>query len=1196
MSENNQENGHKVRLESLDITGFKSFGEKTHLDIESGITAVVGPNGCGKSNISDAISWVLGEQSVRNLRAKKIEDLIFNGSSSRKPQGMAEVTVQMVSSNGDEEARYKVCRRLYRSGESDFEINGKACRLKDIRDLFIEMGVGVKSYSIIEQGKIDLILSPKAADRRVLFEEAAGISKFKIKRHQTLLKLQSVKQNLIRLNDIIQEVGRQLRSIKRQAGKARRYQRFSEELKKLSRISKLKSYNRLNDELAALSETTKVKEDEKTRSYTAIALSEASLQEMQEQNMGLDLEIKSLRDRLFDAKLEIERVENRISMLTDGMDNNRANIKKNKSNIESLEQEILEGKDQLRAVHELCEEMKNKIIEKEQTLRTYERDKLEQEKAVAESESIVEDLRESCFNSANDVTDLKNRVTNCGEELVRISKGVEKLTREEEETAGQLRSLFQELESFKEKREAEKKSREEKTARLSEKRHHFESLDEEKRQCEERLTAVKEKFSSMTQRLESLLEMERSREGFEQGVKSILFAGDHGQGFKINRVLLDVLDVEEGLENAVENTLRGELQFALAETVEEASNGIRYLHETKRGCCSFLVQELADAGQKSVLEETSRHIRTEQGVMGPLSAFVKLKEEGNGAASFFLDRIFLCRDLEVATRLSRAHPALVFITPEGDKVECGCIFYGGAANDEAEGFLALKRKKQQIAVTLDQLKIEKNRCAADYEEKLNTLKQLEEEQRALSEEIENKEKHIFSLDHQIERIEEKTQYLEKKKEVVVLEKDQLEGERQDVLQKQQAHQEELGKKEALRIRAEEEMSRCKKAFQERQRALETLQEMITELRLDLTKSKEQVRNFSDKVDVLKSNEELALKKKILFSEEIDSLEKDIRKMGEEKVNLNEKVKESLSNFDILKSQLGEKENHFAEKKEAIDGLGQKLKELRKFDETLGEALKALQMKKVALETGMNDKKAQFLEAFNCAVEDCDVADDDMAVEEEKLGSRISELKAKIEKMGQVNLVAFDEYQELEKRYNFLMEQQKDILESRDALKKVLTKLEKTSEELFARAFEEIRKNFKRYFTELFGEGKAELQLTQEEGEEDQEKGIDIILQPPGKKAKNILQLSGGEKTLGALALLFAIFEYGTAPFCVLDEADAALDDLNIDKFSRLLSEFQKKTQFILITHNKRTMKMASKLYGITMEEPGISKVLSVRLQ
>ena len=1190
------ENGRRVKLESLDIVGFKSFGERTHLDIETGITAVVGPNGCGKSNISDAISWVLGEQSVKNLRAKKIEDLIFNGSATRKSQGMAEVTVHMLSSNGEKKERYKICRRLYRSGESNFEINDKACRLRDIRELFIEMGVGVKSYSIIEQGKIDLILSSKASDRRILFEEAAGIAKFKMKRHQTLLKLEGVRQNLIRLNDIIQEVKRQLGSIKRQAGKARRYQRFSDELKKWTRISKLKAYHKIDANLSALQEEMKTKEDEKTRSYTAIALSESTLQEEQEKNLRLDSEIKALRDQVFEAKLALERQENRLKMLDENILNSKTGIEKNVSNIEDLDKEVGEGIENVKKIQKQLHDTRIRIGEKEKLLDQHEREKTEKEKEVEDSGCVVEDLRESCFVTANELTRLKNTIQNCTDELSRNQKQMEKLDREAEETLSQQKQIENDLDLYAERQAKAEETKQAYAEQLTLTIKERASMEEAVREKDEKLTGVKNRISSYTHKLETLENMQKSREGFEQGVKSVLFAGDTHPGFEINQVVLDILEAEEGLEKAIESTLKSELQFAIAETVDAARNGIQYLRETGQGFCSFLVKELVSKRANTISEKILETVKAEEGVLGPLKSFVKVKDNGEGIVSIFLNNFFICENFETACSLSGKYPEQVFITPDGDRVYGSCVFYGGAAHGEAEGFLALKRKKNLIRKDLQELDLTKKELSAQYEKARIELEEIREKEKKLSERIDENEKAILSLQHHIERIKEKRQFLVEKIEVIQLEKEQLGNEKVEVVTRESTHREEFQKKEAQRFSFEQDMAHSKELFQAKRESLDNLQEIITDLRLDLTKSNEQVHTLSEKIETLQSNQELALKKQTLLREEIATLESDIARMRLEKEKTSENLKEQFSDFDELKDTLRVKEDDFSEKREKIESLSKKLKELRKVDEAIGKELKTLEMKKVALETEMSDMKAQFLESFGSPIEAFSLEDADIALSEEDLNDRIGELKMKLDKMGNVNLVAFDEYQSLEKRYSFLMEQQKDIIDSRDSLQKVLKKLEKTSLDMFDQAFIQIRQNFKRYFTELFGEGKAELELTDEEGESELEKGIDIFIQPPGKRAKNILLLSGGEKALGALALLFAIFEYKATPFCVLDEADAPLDDINIDKFSRLLDVFKNRTQFILITHNKRTMKMASKMYGITMEEPGISKVLSVKFQ
>ncbi|MBI1822142.1 MAG: chromosome segregation protein SMC [Nitrospirae bacterium] len=1183
-----------MRLKKIEILGFKSFCDKTTINFQSGVTAVVGPNGCGKSNIADAILWVLGEQSAKTLRGEKMEDVIFNGTESRKSLGLSEVNLTLgdiatgqLSGDFSEYQELTITRRLYRSGESDYLINKIQCRLKDIRDLLIDTGAGAKGHTIIEQGKVDEILNSSPARRREIIEETAGISKYKIRRNEALRKLDATQQNLLRVRDIMGEVKKQMNSLDRQARKAERYQAVNQEMKKLE---------------AALSV------------YEGKAL-EAAAQELKKEldeyeikTIGLDTKLTQMDFEIEQARLQIVEKENELNRFIQNISEKEGQIQKQESRILLLESQLTEWKEQARqALEERARyqasfaEMENKKNDLKKAHEAVNILLVEKEKLLREKEREDHDLFEKVnrhrieFDAENsNFTRIITETGNLAARMATHSSRREEIQKRLEKESGECEEVRRHLLNSKslESEELNKQTRlaeafEQMVTERLRLEEELKSLQAESHGVGEALSQKKEKLHSSRARLESLNDLQKNRVGYWQGIKSLLKGKETGEiTVDLKGCVADFIEVQPQFEKAIESVLNEKLQGILVNSVVESHDLIQYLKSKNFGKGLFILREPR-------LLRGEPWIEKNEAVFGPALEKVICKPGYEKVVESLLGHVVIVKDLMTAYALWEQNGGpFTFVTLEGEVIEGSGMIWGGSKENGGGGLLQRQREIKELQNDVNQFSLE--------------LKQMDEEQAQLQSRVQTliqQKKNQEEALHQLE--------IEKTMQANLLEKLRHDCERFEAREAQLKKEMEKGfesislidrdaqllQVESLtiqesKIQLEERLAGLKRSLQEKMTEKDQLAVQLTEIKIEATSLKSKVNHTLLNLNELENSQKDAAAK-IAFKEET-ALNLEIKQNGAllEKKTVLQTISELNQDLGLIKSQ---KTVLVEDHEVLINNLRTKEDAYRLNRKEIDEAVK----KKNDLEVKWTEVRIklehidQFLQTHYQTTLQNAMQEEYPELEYELAKTTLSELKAKIDQIGPVNVTAIDEFKELEERFNFLTAQEGDLTQSIQSLQEAIQKINKTTRILFNETFVALNQKFMEVFVSFFEGGKAELILLDDSNPF--ESGVDIIVQPPGKKVRNVSMLSGGEKALTAIALLFASFLIHPSPFCILDEIDAPLDEENIRRFTTVLKKMTDHSQFIVITHNKRTMEIADILYGVTQEEPGISRLISVRM-
>jgi chromosome segregation protein len=1187
-------------IKKLEIVGFKSFCDKIQVVFNEGITGIVGPNGCGKSNIADAISWVVGAQSAKSLRTDKMEGVIFNGTQARKATSMAEVVLTLsltekfpvpASLNIDPE-NVTVGRRLYRSGESEYYLDGRRCRLKDIQLLLEGTGLGPNSYALIEQGRTAQILSSKPADRRALIEEAARITLFKSRRYSAEIKLEAAQQNLLRVGDIIREVVRQLNSLRRQAAKARRYNRLREELRN---VQKLKFGMEQREIVRKLTECTERFVEAQAREQSMVAeLSrlEISRTSSQEDYQKHELGIEDIRDRLSTIRLESSNVQNA------------------RQNFEFQSQELTERLKDLEREYAAIGE-RGQIIEREQerlklsTAGLSEEIAREQQKldaehsrnemvhtAIREAEARIEELRSSLLSGAGRLADLKNLQARCEESLQRLSVSAGRLENECASKATERNVLLAQLEGARMQREGIASRQHE----LSELAHKFEresaELGVRLEAVAVEMTAEQEEFSLRQNRLASLEEVERRRSNYSEGVQKYLAARVPGEEAVSAQTLADQIETDTLYETAVEDYLNDPLQYILVDGIDAAVRSVERLRRVGAGKCTFMTLRNGHVHEQPVRKPAI----SGDGVLGYLDDMLRMKEDVRQAFERVLPEFastVMVSDLQSAFRVAESHPDNNFLTLAGEAYSPRGTLSAVGERKSMAGFLALKREKRELEVKLESLRLkiqatrdEMSRVKAEQTCCSENLKSLTNESRKV-------EVELVVAQHQLERLEEETAKLDQAEKVARLELSQLMSEKEELETKLRDASAGIADIEERSRTGNEELRELSARLESLRSESAAMSKNLAVLISAHAVKQERRSGMETELRRLTGEMEEVGKRSMANRSEKSASEARLADLHAERQNAEVQIERLASLIEETERSLQDRQKELALQREALARLEEAVRRLHGEREAAMEARGKVEIEKTRLESDLEHLEKSCQEEFHQSLPEvvAQIDEDGWQREYREVAQYCEELRNRIENFGAINMRALEEYQELDERYQFLSKQRSDIEQSIADTQKAIAEINRRSIEQFKDAFKNIRENFMEVFQILFRGGQCDLRLL-DDGDV-LESGIDIIAQPPGKRLQNVLLLSGGEKTLTALALLIAIFRYRPSPFCVLDEVDAPLDDANISRFTQLLMELSKETQYILITHNKRTMEIAQTLYGVTMEEPGVSKIVGV---
>jgi chromosome segregation protein len=1180
----------------LELHGFKSFCDRTELRFNGGgIAAIVGPNGCGKSNLSDAISWVLGEQSAKSLRGTRMEDVIFNGTRDRKATGMAAVTMTLVDPTGQHqhpalnesrqpESEITITRRLFRSGESEYLIDGHAARLRDIQDLFMGTGLGPESYAIIEQGRIGQILSSRPQDRRAVMEEAAGISKFKTRKRLAEAKLESARQNLARVFDILEEVTRQLNSLKRQASKTRRYGELKAEMDAKLRLVLAARFRQLerdaakaaldlnvaSTELRTLSEDVAASDQERERLQSSLYETETRLTELRSQLAALQVEAERTRGRLEAQVRETGAIEERI-----------AQGEREVQELEARSGELAAERDTHGAAVEEFDrqiaEARKRMIEKNQARETLQ-DRLEQqEKSIAAGRLVV-------LRVMGEISTIQNQLAQIDEYLAGIERETARAQKEEQSASVELERLAA---ARKELSEAMVRRQMDLEAVSGERHRTEQELGAQKSAAAElraQIEAVRSDCSHLKARKSSLEDILSHRAYSTEPVKRLFGAMDPGD-FKPLGLLADFVEVDPAYERAAEEFLHDELEYVVVEDWAHAEQGMSLVRDGSEGRATFHVHSGAGIQPANTDPVAS---------LPRLTDYLRLT---NGLANRTLDllpRLANCRiaqDHAEAQGLAEANPDFYFLLPDGLCYH-GRTLSGGKKT--AGGPLVMKRELRELAGTLAVRE-------AQLEEQVLRADALDREIAALETELERLrtlqqagEKDSLALDHEMRKLSEETARSNSRISVARLDLERLRRESERSIQQRDLNRDTVADKETLRLWREQELS----DQSEEMEVLETEAAHLTEehaaLRVELAGLEE--RHRAERASMARVEAQLAevTGRRAELAGETERLGIERARLLADNIELDRKSAELAGQTLAAETEVNRLAFEETQLREILAETEEKLKALRadveiayqKRSEIEVELVRKQEELKYLDETSQKELSAPVAELMPA---DETLPDGEALAEAER---QYDEIRARIEALGPINPQALEEFQECQQRHEFLSVQRQDLIDSIRDTERAIQEIDEVSRQKFAEAFEAINANFREAFQTLFGGGSGEMRLTDETNIA--ESGIDIIASPPGKKLQNVLLLSGGEKALAALALLMAIFRYQPSPFCILDEVDAPLDEANIGRLMRLLREMSAGTQFVIITHSKKTMESAQAMYGVTMQEPGVSRLVSVK--
>ena len=1198
-----------LQLKSLQLFGFKSFAEKTRVQFGPGISCMIGPNGCGKSNLADAIGWVLGLQSAHSLRGERMEDVIFSGTRKRRPSGLVET--RLVFGRPDDQPivlkdqqfsaeTLEVSRKLYRSGESIYSINKQRCRLKDVRAALEEGGLGFASYAVIAQGKIDWFLSAKALDRRTAIEEAAQITGYKSRRRSAELKLEMAQQNLLRVNDIVVEIERQLRSLKRQAAKARRYRETKERFRLVLAQKLVLQAGQLRGRLEVLDGRLQEHKALELELGKRLAEREQAHREALAGREKEEVELSQLRQKLSDVRLELDRAKNSIRHHQDQVGATHKALEVNAEERRSLTQSLQKVEGELARFKEECAALDREggriDAEVEKHSQQVSRCRSEMEAA----ENRLDDLRSQLVRLSAQTASLKNLQEHLLQRLPEVQSTHQRLERERsqyrlqlEENAARLNDSSNQLKDRKSRIDQARRELENQEAAKN-------SLERQLAEIAEQTDDVQSRVIAQRERLHSLQEIELSHSQYSEGVQNLLKHLGANQALRTGGTLADVVETSAQYERLVEEFLDKELEYILVDSFEDAVTGVSELKTIKSGRCTFLTMSSSNGHQGSNGNGNghngSPEWSTEEGVHGNLSDLLEMESGVKAAFRRALPQraqAVVVSDLGRAFQLAERSPETTFITLAGEALTPSGLLSASAASGKKLGLLSLKRRKKdlegQIVGSQKQLKELQGKAAGMRRQLDEALTVFESNRESLLQ----LDKEIIGLTHRREQWEGEERRQGQALKVVEAELQRLALERDQLKQKLQGVENQLDSEKGTQattdrmvLQTQANLQQLRVEFSGAQDQLHLVvseRKVLKERRLALERTLERV---EEQRRGLKARDESTQHSKVQSEERLESMSGALQA-------LDANLKQFQKNEQALLSDLGDKEREHENWKATYPEIEKGLLDLRDRKSDMQEQRGQLDVERARLDTQLQNLSQSCVEQLQISLEEASSQVETQDVTLDEVASECQALRDKLDTFGPINLAALDEYQESEERHNFLTSQRQDIDESIADTTRAIREINRRSRERFAQAFEAINGHFNQIFQKLFEGGECGMRLLDDE--DPLESGIDLFAQPPGKKLQNVTLLSGGEKALTVFALLMAIFTYRPSRLCVLDEVDAPLDDTNVVRFTQLIREMSEQTQFMIISHNKRTMEIADSIYGVTMQEPGVSQIVSVDL-
>ena len=1177
-------------LKNIEVYGFKSFAQKINFEFHNGITGIVGPNGSGKSNVGDAVRWVLGEQSAKQLRGGNMQDVIFSGTENRKSLSYASVSITLDNSDHKLPVDYQevtVTRRLYRSGESEYLMNGSHCRLKDIQELFYDTGIGKEGYSIIGQGQIDKILSGKPEERRELFDEAAGIVKFKRRKNTTLKKLEEEKQNLVRVTDILSELDRQLGPLEKQSETARKYLEQKERLKEREVnlfLQEMEEITASLEEKEEKSRLTRGQLEETSADYEKVKV---EYEELEGKLENLNQKIDQARERMQQDALARQQLEGQIEILKEQIHSARQNEEHYRERQKTICADQKSRSAQLEQFRQEQEELKGRLS-------GIRRQQKEKEERLSQVQEQIESCSQAVEEGKNEIIEVLNSRINTKGKVQRFDTMMEQINIRKAQ-------LNQQKLSLRGEEQQQQKDREEAQARhqkIEEKIQKLRAVQEDKGQELQRLQGQLEEekkqfeigsttYHREESRLESLVNLTERYEGYGNSIRRVMEQKKKVPG--ILGVVADLIQVEKDYEIAIETALGGSIQNIVTDHEQTAKQMIEFLKRNRYGRATFLpLTSIEGRG-----EFRTREALQEPGVLGIASDLVKVGKGFENLSRYLLGRTLVVDHMDHAIAIGKKYRhSLRMVTLEGESLNPGGSMTGGAFRNNSN-LLGRRREIEELQEAVKRLKTEMAQLQNSMEKNRGRRNQLRDDLTELKELLQEEYLRENTVRLQLQKIEEKQQEMQKSYEQMKREGTQILQQIREVEENRMAISAEL---EA----SQKDEKELEAFIESRQKELEEWQEEESAISHDLEQIRMDASAMAQKTEFAGSNiarvkrESQALEEELLVVEQ--HLREDAKDVTEKEKNIEgirQKIQESREKEETQREQTEAFMREKEQTQEVHKSFFDKRDELSGQISLLDKELFRLNQQVEKLTESQEQKISYMWEEYEITPNSAKSYRKEEMQDGLQLKKEIGEIKEAIRKLGNVNVNAIEDYKELKERHTFLSGQYQDLVEAEASLQSIIQELDEGMRKQFTEKFKEIQKEFDKAFKELFGGGKGTLELI--EDEDILEAGIRIISQPPGKKLQNMMQLSGGEKALTAIALLFAIQNLKPSPFCLLDEIEAALDDSNVGRFAGYLKKLTKNTQFIIITHRRGTMGAADRLYGITMQEKGVSTLVSVDL-
>ncbi|AGB40594.1 chromosome segregation protein SMC [Halobacteroides halobius DSM 5150] len=1178
-------------LKNIKMKGFKSFANQVKLDFEPATTGVIGPNGSGKSNIADAIRWVLGEQSAKALRGSKMKDIIFAGSEQRRPLKKAEVSLTFDNSDGELDIDYNtvtITRRVSKDGRSDYLINNNRCRLKDIKRLLLDTGMGKDAYSIIGQGKVETILNGQATDRRGLFEEAAGISKHKQRKEKAVDKLDNTKQNLQRIEDIVSEIERQLGPLEKDAKDAKKYKEFEAELEEKEVNLLLNKYANLEeklDEKIALKQQLSYK---LTNIKAEVSEYDLKINNYNDQVEKLNIEIEEDRNQLFGLKSKVESLKNKLELAIERKADLEQREDKLKNEIKSATEKIDLAKEKIEKKEKQQQETTQLLTKKKTSLEAKEevKDKL----AAKLDDKLItkEETRDNHIQQADQIKKQQYQLETVKKELNRYQQQITGLRKEKTELDAKIQKLKTEKQTEESQLTEINNKLDQYHKEFKEKEDLKEELKTKFKELDQKHTKLKKKVDNKKSRLEALQGLAENYSGYYKGVKSLLQAADNKKLAGICGVVAELIDVPKKYETAVEIALGSALQNIIVENNNVGEEAINYLKKERKGRATLLPLNLVNA--RSLREKEKKALKIE-GAIGVATELIDYQTKYKPAIKNLLGRVIIAQNISQAVKVSKAAKQRVkVVTLDGEVVRPGGAMTGGSYNKN-NNLLGRSREIEQLEQEIKKLTAQLKQVGDLGIKKKDKLVETEKSLAQVSEKIHQLEIKQTTTNKDYQQISEQVNRLQDRLSVKVSKINQFKKEISALETKKDKLVKNLNQSN-ITDNLETVMTKLEKEIELLEEDKEKMNGQITNLKVEIASLEQQQNQIKEDI----ANQEQLINQ---YKGEIKEKESVIKRI-KEKINQLANKRTKLSSQKQKKTEqvtkIGDNLSKLQDEKKVIK---QKIRQAQKESKAVREKLEKIQeeFNQVKVDLGQLKVKLGNIEDKLETEYELDIYDklDNRVVIENynQVEEKIKKLKKKMKSLEPVNLAAITEYKNLNKRYDFLQEQHQDLIKAKESLQQVIAEIDQEMEEKFFATFKDVKKEFETIFVDLFEGGEAELILTDRDNLLETE--IEINAQPPGKKLQKLSLMSGGEKALTATALIFALLKINPSPFYILDELDAPLDDANVNRFASYLQELSDKAQFIIITHRKGTMKVLDALYGVTMEESGVSKLVSLKL-